>query len=281
MPSTTSNYEDTMPEILNNSILLRKTTEDEVKKIILNLKDKCSSGHDNISPKLLKQCAKELTPLITLLINKAITEQIYPDVLKIAKVLPIYKSGDKSNLANYRPISILPTINKIFEKILHLQLIDHIETNNIMFCHQYGFRKFHNTTHALISSYDYIIDHITNNDIVLGLFIDLRKAFDSINHNILIKNLTYYGVNGPFNNMIANYLKGRQIFTQCDTNRSKLLPITYGVPQGSVLGPLLFIIYINDIQHMCKLDLKLFADDTNMFIHCKDLISLEHKANVA
>ena len=213
--------------------------------------------------------------------NKAISEQVYPDTLKIAKVLPIYKAGEKSSLNNYRPISILPTINKIFEKILHSQLTQHIERNNIMFGHQYGFRKFHNTTHALISSYDYIVEHINNKDIVMGLFIDLRKAFDSINHKILVKKLTYYGINGPFNKIITDYLNGRKIFTQISSTRSELLPIKYGVPQGSVLGPLLFILFINDIKYLRGFDLKLFADDTNLFIHSKDLISLEQKANTS
>jgi retron-type reverse transcriptase len=255
-----------MPNKLNNSILLKKTTETQVAKIINNLKDKSSAGHDLISPKLLKLCVNELTPIITKLINKAILENIYPDILKIAKVLPIYKSGDKTILNNYRPISILISINKIFEKILYAQLINHIEKNKIMYKHQYGFRKHHNTTHALISSYDYIIEQINNNKFVMGLFIDLRKAFDSINHSILINKLTYYGINGPFLNILRDYLKNRKIFTQIGSISSEMLPISYGVPQGSVLGPILFLLFINDIQYLTDNELKLFADDTNMFI---------------
>ena len=275
-------FQTYMPEPLDASIYLNKTDINEVTEIINNMKNKNSAGHDMVSPKLIKIMKKEIAPLLVKLINISIIKQIYPDCLKISKVKPIFKSGPRTDMSNYRPISLLPTVNKVFEKIIHSRLIGFIEKNNILFSKQYGFRKYHSTIDALIATHDHIIHKLNEKMKVLGIFIDLKKAFDSIDNEILIRKLPYYGIVGPFRNLIKAYLSNRRIYTEIQGTISEIKPIHFGVPQGSVLGPLLYLIYINDIKSLSEqMDLRLFADDTTVFSSEKSPENLERKTNEA
>ena len=275
-------------EFLNNlqtsidkSILLSCASNDEINHIITKLSNKTSSGIDKISQKLIKYVGDEVCPTITELINLAIKNRKYPNCLKLAKIIPIFKDKDKLDCNNYRPISLLSVFNKIFERKLHNDLVNFIENNDILFINQFGFRKFHSTIDALIKTHDYIINERRNGKKIIGIFLDLSKAFDSIDNDILIKKIEKYGIRGPYNELIKSYLTDRQCLTQINDTYSSIRKIKYGVPQGSILGPLLFSLFINDIKSLADTDeINLFADDTNIFCTGDNYETLLEKCNV-
>ena len=190
-------------------------------------------------------------------------------MLKIPKVLPIFKKGSKSSVSNYRPISVLSCINKIFEKLLAKRIYSFLEKHNILYEFQYGFRTGHSTTHALIEITDRIKLAINKNELLCGLFLDLSKAFDTVNHKILLSKLDHYGIRGPVHNLLKSYLTNRKQYVKIGNHKSESRQINCGVPQGSVLGPLLFILYINDLNKACNTgNIRIFADDTTVFFKC-------------
>ena len=240
-------------------------TVEEVKKVISNLKTKHSAGHDQISTHLLKFISNVIAPILTLSINQSLCTGIVPKSLKIAKVIPLFKKDDAHIFDNYRPISLLPAMSKVFEKIVFIQVYDYFEKNKLLYASQYGFRSLHSTELAALEMSDIISRKMDRGEIPLSIFLDLSKAFDTLDHTILLKKLKYYGFNGVTLSWFKNYLSDRTQFIDFDGTQSSMLHLNTGVPQGSILGPLLFIIYMNDISAASNVFVGvLYADDSNL-----------------
>lgn len=251
---------------------------DIIEKTINKLATKTSTGFDNLSTKLLKSINSVLSPIITLIFNQSITTGIFPSKLKIAKVTPIFKKGTNNLLDNYRPISILPAISKVFEKIMFQQLHTYFQSNNLYFNSQYGFREQHSTELATIEFIDQVTLSLDKGEIPISIYLDLSKAFDTIDHKILTHKLKYYGIQGTTLKLCIDYLTNRKQYVEIDGFTSDKATITTGVPQGSVLGPLLFLIYINDFQQASTLfKMITYADDTTLLYSLNT--SLSHTYN--
>ena len=249
-------------------------TESETLSIINKLKSKNSSGKDEISNNLLKSIKDEIGKPLTIIINQSLRTGIFPDALKIAKVKPLYKKGDNFCLNNYRPISLLPTISKIFERVMFTQLYSYLNANSLLSEQQYGFRSQHSTELACVKLVDYItteMDNIKKIKSPTAIFLDLSKAFDTLNFNILLNKLQYYGIHGISLSLIRSYLTNRFQYVQFENSESDLLEIKTGIPQGSILGPLFFNIMINDIVNSSnKFNFLMYADDTTIYFNLED-----------
>ncbi len=245
-----------------------------LRDIVESMQSKTSSGFDLCSNKILKVILPAIEAPLLHLINKSLTDSTFPAQWKLAKIVPIFKSGDKSLFTNHRPISLLPTISKIIEKIVQKQVEKHLLDNDIIYHKQFGFRPKHETTQAVITLLDNISQSANNPN--LAVFMDIRKAFDVVNHPILIEKLKHYGL--PYEWFQA-YLNNRQHYTSIRDAESTFATINTGVPQGSVLGPLLFKIYINDMPRHLDLNTILFADDTTYHISANTTDELIKKTN--
>ena len=249
-------------------------TESETLSIINKLKNKNSSGKDEISNKLLKSIKDEIAKPLTIIINQSLKTGVFPDPLKIAKVKPLYKKGDNFCLNNYRPISLLPTISKIFERVMFAQLYSYLNANNLLSEQQYGFRSQHSTELACVKLVDYItteMDNVKKIKTPTAIFLDLSKAFDTLNFNILLNKLQYYGIDGISLSLIRSYLTDRFQYVQFENSESDLLEIKTGIPQGSILGPLFFSIMINDLVNSSnKFKFLMYADDTTIYFNLED-----------
>lgn len=280
IPPSSHKFSEYLKTNVSNSIFFKPTDNVEVKQIIFALKNSNSTGHDDLSVKTLKDCSEQLSKPLCIIFNRSIQDGIVPDDLKIAKIVPIYKSDDKRIVSNYRPISVLPAFSKILERLVYNRLIDFIDQNNILSDNQYGFRKKISTSMALLDLVEKISTSIENNEYTLGIFLDLAKAFDTVNHNILLSKLYKYGIRGVPHNWFKNYLSERYQYVYINKTKSNKLPVTCGVPQGSILGPLLFLLYINDLNTITKLlTFIMFADDTNIFISGHNMENLTLAVN--
>ena len=276
-----SSHKDYLPPPLHNSIALHLCDEDEIKSIISSI-DMCKSyGPNSIPTEFLHLLKDEISGPLSILFNLSFTTGTFPDSLKIAKTIPIFKKGSKLLVSNYRPISLLSNVNKILEKLMYSRLYDFLTKFGILYDLQFGFRSRHSTSHALINIIDQINKSLDNKKSVCGLFVDFQKAFDTVNHSILLDKLMNYGIRGPAHDWLKSYLLNRTQFVSILGFNSATLPQPHGVPQGSVLGPLLFLIYINDLNRAIKYSrVYHFADDTNLLNISNSPKQMQKRVNI-
>ncbi len=269
-------------DIITESVLdcppltLHLTDETEIRKIVSGLSISTASGDDGFSPRIIKAGLPVFIPLITHLINKSITCRIVPPKWKHACITPIYKAGDQGEPNNYRPISVLPTISKIAEKVIKFQLQGHLDRNHIVTDCQFGFRKNHSTEACVLSMLNTLYEDTDAGKIGGVIFIDLKKAFDTVSHNILLRKLTSIGISNSSLPWFDSYLRGRTQLTRVSGKSSDQRDISIGVPQGSILGPVLFQIYVNDLPtYMSSCQISMFADDTAIYASAHMHMELE------
>ena len=257
-----------------SSFVMSTVTESLVSKLFSELNvHKASLGLPN---KLIKIASKQLSVPFTFIYNKSITLGVVSDIFKISRVTPIYKNGNITDPMNYRPISILTAFSKVLEKFIYDQMILFLEKHKILFPHQFGFRKGYSTEQAILEMTDSVKTAIDQKQLTCGVFLDFSKAFDTVYHQILLSKLDKYGFRGIPHSWFTDYLTNRKQFVKVGEAESNKLQMLCGVPQGSTLGPLLFLLYINDISNCSdKLSFRIFADDTSVFYSCKNVNELE------
>lgn len=255
---------------------LSTVTTDEVFKKLSALHQHKATGHDKIPPKFLRDSAASLAPIIAHIINLSIKQGHVPQDFKLAKVTPLHKKGSKLDPGNYRPISILSSISKIMEKIVYEQVTKYLEENRLIYEFQSGFRSSHSTDTCLLYLTDRIKHEVDSGKYCGMVMLDLQKAFDTVNHSILINKLKALGFDKPTVSWMRSYLEGREQVVEVSGTLSSPLPVSCGVPQGSILGPLLFLIYVNDMVSACECNLFLFADDSALLVSGRDIVQVEN-----
>ena len=263
-------------QVTENQFTFNAVKESEILKELRNLKRRKASGLDNFPPGLLKDAALVLTKPLTFIINLSLETGVVPSEWKVAKVIPLYKSGSQAEIDNYRPISILPTLSKILEKIVYKQLMAHLERHNLLFEYQFGFRPNRSTELAVTYFTDFIRKEADSSKATGAVFIDLTKAFDTISHSIMLSKLSHYGASDMELQWLTDYLFLRKQIVHFNGVFSEPNPINAGVPQGSILGPLLFLIFFNDVHsplRHCKI--LTYAIDTVIFTSSNDIDAIQ------
>ena len=247
----------------------------EIITLVSQLPNKSSSGHNNISNILLKKLIHQIAPVLVEVFSKSMTMGEFPTVMKLAEVVPLYKSKESFLETNYRPISLFTTMSKILEKIMYRRIYSFLQNTGQIYENQYGFRANHSCEHAIGQVVGTLIKNIENWLYSACILLDLSKAFDTIEHRILLQKLEVYGIRGNALAWFDSYLSNRKLRVKCRTisntkeMKSDEYPVNYGMPQGSCLGPLIFLIFVNDLHlHLQHSECVQFADDTTLvFTH--------------
>ena len=264
----------------NCSFKFQEVTIQQILQILKSTKSTKAAGIDTIPARIVKDIAEEISAPLTFLINSSLSIGLFPTAEKTAKVTPLYKSGDRSNIDNYRPISVLNIISKTFERVVFNQLSNYLKENNLLTDYQYGFRKNRSTRDAVTKLTDHIKESMDKSKVTGALYMDLRKAFDTVNHSCLLHKLPYYGIIDKEVDWIASYLfeRSQSVFLEGVISNKEF--ITHGVPQGSILGPLLFVVLINDLPKQLKFcNVLMYADDTVLYYSHKHPKEIESCIN--
>lgn len=282
IPVRNGSFKAYLKNEVEENFVFKQITSESLLEISKTLKPKKSSGVDNLSSNQLKFILPQIADPLSHIFNLSLQTGYIPIELKTARVVPIFKAESMHSFNSYRPISLLPSLSKLLEKLVASQMIKFLNKHNILYSLQFGFRKGHNTTQPVVHFLDKIYNALNKAEpeFTIGIFLDLKKAFDTADHTILVDKLRHYGFRGVSNLWFKNYLQGRQQIVSIKGVESSSMEINVGVPQGSVLGPLLFLILINDLPNAVDFLTLLFADDTTFQLSGKSLPELFAIANL-
>ena len=267
----------------SSSLYFSPCTIQEVSAIIKELPPKRSSGADNISNLLLKELSPYISQPLSIVINASLTEGTFPNIMKLAEVVPLYKGKARKLETNYRPISLLTMMSKVMEKVVYKRVYDFLTSTGQICETQYGFRSKHSCDHAVAQMIGTILKNLENKKFTISVMLDLSKAFDTIEHSIMLQKLALYGVRGSCLDWFKSYLENRQMCVKCrvTSTQEEVLSdnytVNYGTPQGSCLGPLIFLIFVNDMQlHLSDVESVQFADDTTILFGHRNINYLKY-----
>ena len=277
IPNSSSTFQELLNHPCDNSIFLQPVKENKTLQIMKALNNG-SPGIDDICAKSIR-CINDIIVIpLSYICQLSLAQGCFPNELKVAKMFPLYKNGEKSQFNNYRPISLLPLFSKILERLMYDRLYAFLIKYELLYALQFGFRKYYATYMALVYMF-YLHDALEKGDYAIGMFVDFRKAFDTVDHSILLYKLYHYVVCGPAYDWFCDYLNNRTQLVSFNNVNSQNEFVSCGVPQGS-LWPLLFLIYINDMAYVLnQLFTVSFADDTNIFDTSNDLKALINNVN--
>ena len=284
IPSSNTSVSDYLRRLQSNkdSIYLNPTDVCEIKKIVAKLPSKRSSGYDNISNILLKDIVASIAVVLCIIFNKSLELGEFPSTMKLAEVVPLHKGKEHYLETNYRPISLLTTISKVLEKIVYQRIYSFLQKTGQLYENQYGFREAHSCEHAIGKVVNGIVKSLENKETSACVLLVLSKAFDTIEHTILLEKLALYGIRGNALSWFKSYLSNRSLRVKCRTvssttsQTSREYSVEYGTPQGCCLGPLIFLIFVNDLHlHLHDAECVQFADDTTLLFKHKNLRYLQ------